>query len=40
MKKYNKCDNLLVFTEEELNELMDRSDMAHDNSAGTRKFTY
>nr|XP_050857224.1 lymphoid-specific helicase-like isoform X2 [Vespula vulgaris] len=26
--------------EEELNELMDRSDMAHNNSAGTRKFTY
>ncbi|XP_043673996.1 lymphoid-specific helicase-like isoform X2 [Vespula pensylvanica] len=26
--------------EEELNELMDRSDMVHDNSASTRKFTY
>ncbi|XP_043673998.1 lymphoid-specific helicase-like isoform X4 [Vespula pensylvanica] len=31
---------LEVFTEEELNELMDRSDMVHDNSASTRKFTY
>lgn len=40
MKKYNKYDNLLAYSEEELNELMDRSDMAHNNSAGTRKFTY